>query len=169
VSPNPERAGKTWEPLLEAGSLARLAANIRVIATPVRVTILARLAGGSSELSDFTDLPYVRDVSRQSLHEGLKTLMEHGWVMRERLGERDPWVYALASADIARSLRLLSLALFDTDRVLRHTATMLRELVPDTLAESRRNPRYCRRCERLTGWAHEHRTKPGAAIGQADA
>ena len=163
MPPNSDQATATWEPLLEAGSLERLASDMRVIATPVRITVLARLSGGASEIGELSELPYVREVSRQSLHEGLKTLMDHGWVKRERLDDRHPWVYALASADVARGLRLIALALFDTDDTLRHTSRMLRELVPDSLAESRRNPRFCRRCERLTGWYHHHRTNPGTA------
>ena len=151
-----------WSPLFQPEALARLAEDMRIIGTPPRIAMIARLAAGSAELVDLAALPYVRDISRQSVHEGMQSLIQHGWVKRERIAERDPWVYALANADIGRGLTKLAMALIDTDLELRYQGAFLREVMPESVAETRRNPRYCRSCGRLTGWFHRHRTIPGA-------
>lgn len=161
IVPRPARTVPHWSPLIDGAALTRLASDFKVISSPTRASIVMRLAGGSAELVELSDLPLVRDISRQSLHEGLQALMEHGWVVRDRLNDRDPWVYSLASSDVARAFRKLGLALLETDESARRYVQFLREVTPESVADSRRRPRFCRRCNRLTGWFHAHRTEAG--------
>lgn len=164
-----QRAPAVWTPPFPDRMLERFAQDMRVVSTPTRVAILTRLSAGSAEVVELAQVPLVRNVSRQSLHEGLQLMMEHGWVVRDRRAERDPWVYAIASQELLRMVRQLSLGLIATDLELRSEAEPLRDALPLSVVETRRLPRYCRRCDRLTGWYHHHRTRPHRPVPPASA
>lgn len=136
---------------------AKMATIFQAMGSPLRLEVIRRLWHGSATTAQMRASEALAGQSRQAIHRALDTLLESGYIARDRRDPGHPWVYYVAdSGYIEAGLNFYCATMTVDPRVREELSAWFAQGIgapPDaTQIELARQPMFCSTCERLTGY-----------------